>query len=98
MTRQTDIAEVAASGLRRAICEVSKFATVACDLRQAGFTTEAIRYPRDPLALAMLCAWNNVKPEQAPPGWAFHPNDKNFEAWERVATVARHHLQKEPTK
>ena len=75
--------------LRAAFVEISKFATVAVSLRDAGFTTEAIRWPRDPLALKLLCAWNNLLPEKAPPGWAYHPNDKSFEAWERVAATAR---------
>jgi hypothetical protein len=72
-----------------ALLEVAKFATVAVSLREAGFTTEAIRWPRDPLAVKLLCAWNNVPPDKAPPGWAYHPSDKSFEAWERVATAAR---------
>lgn len=75
--------------MHRAFEEIVKFATVAVSLREAGFTTEAIRYPRDPMALALLCAWNNIPVDKAPPGWAFHPSDRNFEAWERVAAAAR---------
>lgn len=75
--------------MRQAFIEISKFATIAVALRKAGFTTEAIRYPRDALALKLLCAFNGIPPDSAPPGWAFFPNDRTMAAWERVAAAAR---------
>jgi hypothetical protein len=50
---------------------------------------------RSPLALAMLCAWNNIPEGQAPPAWWSHPNDQNRIAWERVAEAARKHIEGE---
>jgi len=47
---------------------------------------------RSPLALAMLCAWNNIPEGQAPPEWWNHPSDQNRLAWERVAEAARKHI------
>lgn len=43
----------------------------------------------------MLCAWNNIPPDQAPPEWANHPNDQNRIAWERVAEAARKFIEEE---
>jgi len=51
---------------------------------------------RTDLALAMLCAWNNIRPDQAPPEWWNHPDDLNRIAWERVAEAARAHLAPTP--
>lgn len=50
---------------------------------------------RDDLALAMICAWNGVTPEQAPPGFAFHTCDASRIAWDRVAAVAREFIDAE---
>ena len=50
---------------------------------------------RSPLALAMLCAWNNIHPDKTPPEWWNHPSDENRQAWERVAQAARDHIEKE---
>jgi len=56
---------------------------------------EAISIPRSSLALAMLCAWNNIPEGQAPPDWWSHPSDQNRMAWERVAEAARKHIAEE---
>lgn len=54
-------------------------------VRDAGFTEEALRHPKDELGFLMLCAWNNCPPERAPRGWRYWPNEPTKRAWERVA-------------
>lgn len=63
------------------------------DLRAAGFTEAALAYPRDELALKMLCAFNNCPPRLAPNGWRYFPNPATKAAWQRVAEAAREHLK-----
>lgn len=58
-------------------------------LRAVGFTSAARQYPRDEIAMRLLCAFNGVKPGQAPPGWWFYPNNASHEAWKRVADEAK---------
>lgn len=55
--------------------------------RQAGFTGAALAFPRDQLALKMLCAFNGCQPHQAPNGWRYFPNEATKKAWTRVADV-----------
>jgi hypothetical protein len=52
--------------------------------REAGFGTEALNYPRSEAGLIALCAFNGIKPEQAPRGWHYWPNLQMKAAWERV--------------
>lgn len=59
------------------------------EFRLAGFSADALNYPRDRLAFEMLCAFNGVKPEQAPKGWGYFPNEGTKAAWHRVANAAR---------
>lgn len=63
-------------------------------VRAAGFTEEALNNPRDEFGLVLLCAFNGIKPGQAPPGWYFHPNHSSAEAWKRVADAARAYLER----
>lgn len=58
------------------------------EFRKAGFTQNAAKYPRSEAAFRMLCAFNGVAPEQAPPAWRYYPNQSVRECWERVASVA----------
>jgi hypothetical protein len=41
-------------------------------------------YPRSHEGLLALCAFNGIKPEQAPRGWYYWPNLPTQKAWERV--------------
>ncbi len=59
------------------------------ELRAAGFAEDAKGYPRDEVALRLLCAFVGVDWKTAPPGWWFHPNESTQEAWKRVADEAR---------
>ena len=58
-------------------------------VREAGFTDEALKYPRSRDGFIALCAWNGVKPEQAPLGWRFAPNKAAYHAWERVVLALK---------
>lgn len=58
-------------------------------------TGEARNYPRDEFAFRLLCAFNGVKPEQAPKAWRYFPNEWVSEAWKRVADEAMAILENE---
>jgi hypothetical protein len=66
-----------------------KTETTADYLRASGFAHDATAYPRDEVALRLLCAFVGVDWKSAPPGWWFHPNQSTQEAWKRVADEAR---------
>lgn len=68
----------------RALSEIAHVMAEAHYCREAGFTIEALNYPRSPDGLAALCAFNGIKPEQAPRGWNYWPNVSTKKAWERV--------------
>lgn len=53
----------------RAFDEVANVCKHRMAVREAGFTDEALKYPRSWGGLVALCAWNGTKPEQAPLGW-----------------------------
>jgi hypothetical protein len=74
---------------RNAIAEVSRLAGTLIDLRAAGFTEQALAYPRDELAMRMLCAWAGCAVKHAPNGWRYFPNAQTKAAWNRVADAAR---------
>lgn len=59
------------------------------DFRAAGFTAEAAQFPRPPLAVAMLAAFNNVTADRLQEGQRYFPNEHMMRAWERVADTAR---------
>jgi hypothetical protein len=60
------------------------------EVREAGFTEAALREPREPEALRLLCAFNGAPAGWAPPrGWHYFPNAKSAAAWERVMREAR---------
>lgn len=56
--------------------------------RLVGFTDLAKDFPRDDLAIALLAAFNNVRPYQLTEGMKCFPNASTAEAWKRVAQVA----------
>lgn len=56
-------------------------------IRDAGFDG-AVGH-RDEVALRLLCAFNGVDWQKAPPGWWVHPNESTKDAWRRVADEAR---------
>jgi hypothetical protein len=57
--------------------------------REAGFSTDALHYPRSREGLIALCAFNNIKPEQAPRGWHYWPNKGMQACWERVIAAIK---------
>jgi hypothetical protein len=71
----------------RALSEIGKLAETLISLREAGFTHNAIFFPRSYAAMELLCAWNNIPVDKAPKGWWFFPDQRTKEAWERVAKV-----------
>lgn len=73
----------------RALEQIAYVAGECVAVRDAGFTSEALRYPRTDHDLALICAFNNCRPEQAPRGWRYFPNEGTMRAWRRVAEVAR---------
>lgn len=73
----------------RPLAEIAQVGAECVAAREAGFDHDALAYPRDELALAMLCAFNGVTPAQAPNGWRYFPNAATKKAWGRVADAAR---------
>jgi uncharacterized protein YhdP len=74
------------------VCALSAIAEVMAEahyVREAGFTTDALRYPRSPDGLKALCAFNGISPENAPRGWRYWPNSQMQKAWERVIEAVR---------
>lgn len=51
--------------------------------------SESWDIPRDEAALRLLCAFNGVDWQKAPPSWWFHSNESSKAAWERVAAEAK---------
>lgn len=58
----------------RALGEIAYVAGEMHAVREAGFMEGALRFPRSRDGLVALCAFNGIKPEQAPPGWRYWPN------------------------
>ncbi len=71
----------------RPFAEIAAFATEAVAVRDAGFTTEALRYPRTDHEVALICAFNGCPLHLAPRGWRYFPNAGTKKAWKRVAAV-----------
>lgn len=71
-------------GWQRALSEIAYVAGEAVACREAGFTENALHYPRSREGLIALCAFNGIKPEQAPRGWHYWPNAGMKSCWERV--------------
>jgi hypothetical protein len=80
------------------LSEVAALARELISLREAGFSGAALAFPRDELALEMLCAFNNCPPRLAPNGWRYFPNEATKKAWQRVAEAARARLLAPPRK
>lgn len=68
----------------RALEQIVAVATECVAVRDAGFTTAALAFPRSERGLTAICAFNGIKPEQAPRGWRYYPNEPTMRAWERV--------------
>jgi hypothetical protein len=75
----------------RPFAEIAMLATEMQAVRDAGFTEEALHYPRSEEGLIALCAFNGIGPEQAPPGWRYWPNKGMKACWERVIEALREH-------
>ena len=75
--------------------QVALLAAELDSVRKAGFTEAALAFPRDELALKMLCAFNGQDPIKAPNGWHYFPNAACKKAWQRVADVTREHIEQE---
>jgi hypothetical protein len=59
------------------------------EVREAGFTEAALRYPRGLFSLRLLCAFNGAPAGwEAPRGWRYYPNELALKAWAEVMTVA----------
>lgn len=52
-------------------------------------------FERDEMSFLMLCAWNNIKPDQAPQEFRAFYNESTKAAWERVAQAAKDYLSKD---
>lgn len=52
--------------------------------RDAGFTEEALKYPRSRKGLIALCAFNGIPVDKAPRGWHYWPGKGMKVMWERV--------------
>ena len=72
----------------RALSECASVMQEAHFCREAGFTTDALRYPRTATELALICAFNGIEREQAPNGWKYFPNEAAKRSWGRVAEAA----------
>lgn len=53
-------------------------------VREAGFSEQALNYPRSHFGLIALCAFNGIEPSMAPPGWKYWPNEAMKKSWTRV--------------
>lgn len=69
---------------RRALEQIAYVAGELIAVRDAGFTAEALKYPRTLAGLKAICAFNGVDPDKAPRGWHYYPNRGTKIMWERV--------------
>lgn len=73
----------------RALAECVHVMRELHEVREAGFTEAALRHPRGPLALRLLCAFNGAPAGWVPPrGWRYFPNAASGRAWDRVMSAA----------
>src|SRR4051812_45811737 len=72
------------TGAALALSQIAYVAGEIVAVREAGFTEAALAFPRSEAGLVALCAFNGIKPEQAPPGWRYWPNAGMKACWERV--------------
>lgn len=77
----------------RPFAEIAMLATEMQAVRDAGFTEEALHYPRSEEGLIALCAFNGINPDRAPPGWRYWPNPQMKAAWERVIDALHDHVE-----
>jgi len=61
------------------------------EFRDAGFTEQARKYPRTKIEFEAICAWNNIKPDDAPEAWRYFPNESTQNAWRRVIEAILYH-------
>jgi hypothetical protein len=67
-----------------AFAQIAHVAGELIAVREAGFTEEALKWPRSEKGIVALCAFNGISREQAPPGWRYYPNKGMKACWERV--------------
>lgn len=79
----------------RAFGEIAYVAGEMLAVRDAGFDVGALHFPRSEEGLIALCAFNGIKPEQAPRGWRYWPNAGTQKAWERVIAALRAQAQEQ---
>lgn len=84
MNQTSSNSMVTEADLRRAFEQIAHVAGELKAVRAAGFTEQALHYPRSRDGLIALCAFNGIAPEQAPRGWHYWPNEGMKKAWERV--------------
>lgn len=58
------------------------------DFRAAGFTADAINYPRTEAGFLWLCKFNGCPPEKAPRAWRYASSKGMLEQVERLAREA----------
>lgn len=74
---------------KRALGEIAHVAGECVAVRDAGWTTAALAFPRSHEGLVALCAFNNIPVDKAPLGWHYWPNAGMQKAWERVIAALR---------
>lgn len=73
----------------RALGECAHVMRELHEVREAGFTEAALAFPRSPLALRLIAAFNGGPANWTPPrGWHYFPNALSKAAWERVIAHA----------
>lgn len=66
----------------RALEQIAHVASEAVACRTAGFSFEALRYPRSPEELKALCEFNGLPDHVEPPrGWHYFPNATMRDWW-----------------
>lgn len=53
------------------------------EFRDAGYSAAAINFPLSDAAFAHLCAFNGIRPDQAPRAWRYSPNATVRDYWEQ---------------
>lgn len=63
-------------------------AVTDADLRGAGYTADARKYPLSAGAMMAKCAFNGISPRQAPVAWWYAPNQWAKDYWEDRAALS----------
>ena len=71
-----------------ALEQIAFVASETVAVREAGFTTAALAFPRTRRELVAICAFNGLTdPDKAPRGWHYYPNAGTAKAWQRVVAA-----------